>query len=341
MNNYKTKEIIMNKLKTIGVSALCGSLAAVSAQAGEIAVTGSANVTYTGKSGNVNGQPLGLGTALAFAGSGELDNGSAVGVNIYHDDQNVFSSADIYVDVAGFGKVTFDQGGGTGLDRLDDKMPTAWEESYDAGAGSNIVTVTGVGGGMDMEVAVSGDMLPEGTSLYISYAPGAAGGSANDKATTGVLGGQAGSGYDVVVEQAVGTASVFAGISKIDMNGSQTDRNQHAYGLTVTAGMVTAGYQKSRDGLGSLTVAHYDNDAFGVSFVVNDNLSVSFAEHESQKYTAEGDANSTLEVSSLQAAYTMGGATFKIARSEVTNGSYSTAANQDYDVNVVGLSLAF
>jgi outer membrane protein OmpU len=330
----------MNKLKTIGASALCGSLAAVSAQAGEIAVTGSASVTYTSKSNTVTGQPLGMGTALAFAGSGELDNGSAVGINIYHDDQNVYSSADIYVDVAGLGKVTFDQGGGTGLDRLDDKMPTAWEESYDAGAGSNIVTATGVGAGMDMELALSGDYLPEGTSVYVSYAP-RAGGSANDKSFTGNAVGQKGSGYDIVVEQTVGAANIFAGISDIDTNGSAPDRSQHVYGLTVSAGMVTAGYQVTRDSLGSLTISHYENDAYGVSFVVNDNLSISLAEHESQKVTAPGDANTTLKTSSLQAAYTMGGATVKIARSEITNGSYSTAATQDYDVNVVALSLAF
>ena len=40
----------MTNIKKLGLSALAGSLVAVSAQAGEIAVTGSANVTYvTGK----------------------------------------------------------------------------------------------------------------------------------------------------------------------------------------------------------------------------------------------------------------------------------------------------
>jgi len=43
-NNNKGKN--MTNLKKLGLSALAGSLVAVSAQAGEIAVTGSANVTY-------------------------------------------------------------------------------------------------------------------------------------------------------------------------------------------------------------------------------------------------------------------------------------------------------
>jgi hypothetical protein len=36
----------MNNLKKVGLTALAGSLVAVSAQAGEMAVTGSANVSY-------------------------------------------------------------------------------------------------------------------------------------------------------------------------------------------------------------------------------------------------------------------------------------------------------
>ena len=44
MNNYKGE--IMNKLKTIGLSALAGSLVAFSANAVELTASGSAKVTY-------------------------------------------------------------------------------------------------------------------------------------------------------------------------------------------------------------------------------------------------------------------------------------------------------
>ena len=45
MNN-NNKRRIMNNLKKLGVTALAGSLAAVSAQAGEMSMNGSANMTY-------------------------------------------------------------------------------------------------------------------------------------------------------------------------------------------------------------------------------------------------------------------------------------------------------
>ena len=45
--NKLTKGVIMNKLNKIGISALCGSLAAFSAAtAGELTVTGGADLTY-------------------------------------------------------------------------------------------------------------------------------------------------------------------------------------------------------------------------------------------------------------------------------------------------------
>ena len=67
----------MNKLTKIGVSALCGSLASVSAaQAGALSVTGGATATWVSNEGTANGNPIGLSSGIAFAGSGELDNGT-------------------------------------------------------------------------------------------------------------------------------------------------------------------------------------------------------------------------------------------------------------------------
>ena len=64
----------MNNLKKLGVTALAGSLVAVSAQAGEMSVNGSANFTY--KTNNqLKVKVLVLTKDLTVSGSGELDNG--------------------------------------------------------------------------------------------------------------------------------------------------------------------------------------------------------------------------------------------------------------------------
>jgi len=334
----------MNKLKVIGASALCGSLAAISAHAGEMTVAGGATATYTTKENAVTGQPLGMATNLTFKGSGELENGNTFTVNIAHDDQNTWSAADIGVTMAGLGVITFDQGGGTGLDRLDDKMPTAWEESFDAGLGSGIVTATGVGGGTDIEWALESGMLPDGISAYISYAPHADGTKVNDKAVGGGNT-KAGSGYDVVIEHGgiSDGLNLFAGYSFIDQTGQDADaahdRRSWVLGGTYAIGSVTLGYQRYKDEMGADSVDFYENDAYGISFAVNDDLSISWGQHKSDQ-GADGP-NIELEASSLQAAYTMGAATIKIAMSSVDNALYSTNASNDYDVTTVALSLAF
>jgi hypothetical protein len=84
----------------------------------------------------------------------------------------------------------------------------------------------------------------------------------------------------------------------------------------------------------------YDNMAYAVSFNVNDDLSLSYGYHESTKDIL-GGTNIELEAQSIQAAYTMGGASIKIAETSVDNASYSTVAVKDVDGHTIALSLAF
>ena len=73
-----------------------------------------------------------------------------------------------------------------------------------------------------------------------------------------------------------------------------------------------------------------------MTFQVNDDLSVSYGHVESDK-----EGSNTAEADSLQAAYTMGGATFRIAEVSVDNQKYSTAAANDLDATIISLGLAF
>jgi hypothetical protein len=53
----------MNKLTKVGCSALCGSLAAISAaNAGELTVTGGADMTWISNGSATTGNPLGIGS---------------------------------------------------------------------------------------------------------------------------------------------------------------------------------------------------------------------------------------------------------------------------------------
>ena len=69
---------------------------------------------------------------------------------------------------------------------------------------------------------------------------------------------------------------------------------------------------------------------------MNDDLSIGYNHAESDK-----EGSNTAEADSIQAAYTMGGATFRIAEVDVTNAKYSTAAANDMDATIISLGLAF
>ena len=147
MNNYKGDYMI--KLRKIGLTALAGSLAAVSAQAGEMSVTGSHITTYT--TGDVTGntanshqaQGIGSNTNLTFSGSGELDNGWSVSTFIATNDaQGGLSSTAATMTMGDMGTVGVSKGGGFNVNgAYDETYPRAYEENSDAGGQSSLNSV--------------------------------------------------------------------------------------------------------------------------------------------------------------------------------------------------------
>ena len=138
----------MNKLTKVGCSALCSSLAAISAaNAGDLSVTGGATLTFVSISGagaGPNGNPLGMASAITFKGSGELDNGWTFALSIAEGDGSAYSSSNIDIVMGGLGSINFDQGdSGNGIVAYDNVMPTAWEEPYGAGLSGTVKTVVG------------------------------------------------------------------------------------------------------------------------------------------------------------------------------------------------------
>ena len=90
----------MNKLTKIGLTALAGSLVATSSMAGSLSATGAASMGLTNVSGTQTTQsanaPLGgngwsMGDSVTFSGSGETDQGYAIGVS-YELDGGTFDA---------------------------------------------------------------------------------------------------------------------------------------------------------------------------------------------------------------------------------------------------------
>ena len=104
----------MNKLTKIGVSALAGSLVAVSAHAGSLSASGSASISFA--DGDVDevvasglgpeGNQWSMGDSITMTGSGDMDNGMSVSVSFEIDNDdvgggNVYDSHSITLDTNG------------------------------------------------------------------------------------------------------------------------------------------------------------------------------------------------------------------------------------------------
>ena len=337
----------MNKLTKMGVSALCGSLAAVSAaNAGDMTVSGSVDMSWISFDDEVTGNPLGMGSNVSFTGTGELDNGWGVKLAVDAKNTLAYSSANVTVTIPGLGSVLVSQGlSGTGIDRMDDNTPTAWEEAYGAGIGSGINTVAGASGGAGIEITPT-DLMPSGIVTRLHWTPDAGGTNAGDKAVSGADT-VAGTGYDVTIE-ASGDATpdgltLYGGISRVDVaQNSSTyddDISEWTAGIKYAVGSFTLGYQVSEEENGrATTTTGYDNTGYGIVFAINDDLSVSYNNYESEIKTT---TNVTAEASSIQLAYSAGGLSIRIAEQSVDNQNYDTAAANQRDATTLSVALAF
>jgi len=334
----------MNKMTKLGVSALCGSLAAVSAaNAGDLTVSGTADLSWQSFDNATTGNPIGIGSNYGLAGSGELDNGWTVDLGINMKNKNIYSNTDVTVTVPALGAFIISNGvSGTGIDRMDDVTPNVWEEAYASGLSTGIQTVYGGSGGTGIEYTPN--MMPDGLTARFHWTPDAGGSNSNDKASG--AGNASGTGWDITLEATdavTGMAglTIGAGISQVedDWTNSDGDRDEQTVYATYAVGSFTLGYQWSEQDLGiSSNEQQYDNEGYGITFAVNDDLSIGYNHYESKQTST---TNVTAEADSVQISYSYGGASIRIMDASADNMDYGTGATQDRDNTVISLGLAF
>jgi len=341
----------MNKLTKCGVSALCGSLAALSAaNAGDMAVSGSVDMSWISMDQTNTGNPIGMGSNVSFTGTTELENGWSVKFAVDATNALAYSSANVTVTVPGLGDVLISQGlSGTGIDRMDDSTPTAWEEAYGAGLGSGVNTVAGASGGAGFEITPT-DMMPSGIVTRFHWSPDTGGSNAGDKAA-GANESGTNSGWDATIE-ASGDATpdglkIYGGYSATDQYQNSTDItgdiSEWTAGVEYAVGSFTLGYQYSEEDNGrATTTTGYDNTGYGIVFAINDDLSLSYNNYESeQQGTVSATGGNTLEAQSIQIAYSSGGLSIRLADQDVDNNNYATAAANQKEGTTLSVALAF
>ena len=149
--NTNKKEYFMNNFKKIGLTALAGSLVAVSAHAGELSVSGGVNITMkhgnAAAASNNSGRGIGTDKDVAFTGGGELDNGTTFSVTTAtNDSQTDLTSGYITISTPSFGSFLMGNHSGAAHYKYDEEVPQVYEQISDISA---LVTTNKVGDFMD------------------------------------------------------------------------------------------------------------------------------------------------------------------------------------------------
>ena len=358
----------MNNFKKIGLTALAGSLVAVSAHAGELSVSGGVNITMkhgnAAAASNNSGRGIGTDKDVAFTGGGELDNGTTFSVTTAtNDSQTDLTSGYITISTPSFGSFLMGNHSGAAHMFYDEEVPQAYEQISDI---SPLVTTNKVGDFMDNNhityTAPTLDLGGAQITAHVGYASDANDTETGDGGTPGE--GTYGSGQEAGITIAydalkVGVYGAERENDTPSAAGSDAVRDEFngVWYAKYSMGPVSIGYSESYVDSGvseTQTVATtsaktlrtsggiFEGEQIGIAFNVNDNLSISYTE-STETYNAQSSAASQdvdQEIDAIQFAYSMGGMSIKAYQMDVTNPGFDENAD-DSKVTEIALGLAF
>jgi len=341
--------------------------------AGELAVTGSAKATYAIRSNDSTtsvssgGKGIGIANEFSLSATGETDQGISWeyaqdidGATVQDDAKltlthSTFGTFGIFVSEGGISsKLKWDVSAyGAGSDYGWTGNSSA---NHNAGAAVNGWTQgEDIGGYNNFQYHSPAGLLPNDVSIKIAYAPTLSAGANNSSNAAGGATPTTVTGDDATQIQISGTPIEGATLSASYFkkgNQNVVIRQYEAGGLAgkYSMGPISVGYGKfyvqplNEGSNAAIYTDHYENDSYGVSFNVNDALSVSYTHEKSEankETTTDAEVRSTVEteISAIQAAYTMGGMTMSLASKEMENMDYTTGI--DGNETVFAVSLAF
>ena len=310
----------MNKLTKVGLTALGTTLVASASVAGEMSVTGSAVLSYTGLSTNSDVNPWAQGNSIKFNGGGDLDNGMTVSV-YYELDQgfNVYDDYNLKLGMGDMGTLSFSgaSSSGSGVDKLKDIVPNAYTPVYEATDASDkgLIDISGntQAGQWGYDTSM-GDL-----TISASYNPEP--GVDNKEAETGI-------------------ALIYSGFDGVELSGAYfydgDEAENNTMGIKVTMGQMTAAYQLTEVNYAGTATKDQNASHYGISVAVNDSLSVSAGQQNIEiDNTAEDETNS-----GFGASYTMGSISMYGGFNKLENVGGSATAG-DIEASIFNISFAF
>ena len=330
--------------------ALSFLFATVTANAGELTVTGNMEATYHSQSDTSTGNPLGMDREIKFSGSTELDNGMNMSVMQDFTDAGAFGDAKItFGNVMGMLDI-YVGADGSPVDAIDDITPSAYEEANGSGSGtSNDI------GGLAGEMGIGAKFdLPILGAVNAKYYPKVDGTKNADNASSGGVNHGVGSGESITLKTDLGaipfTNGIFEGATLT--TGYSANENQMApntadamdltAAINYSIGSFKLGVQKKYHNEGEASqgaeVTSYRDMAIGIVYAINDELSISYNKYDSSRQQAS-TVDKEQSTDAINIGYTVGGMTIGFQEASTDNANWVTDAKDD--TRTLGVSVAF
>ncbi len=308
----------MNNLKKVGLTALGTVLVAGSAQAATMSVSGGTSIFFGGEDNSNGGNGWSMTDQVTFSASGEMDNGMTISTSLQLDGTGAvgnaapFDDRSLTIDTGDMGTIVFSGHGSSGpVGAWDDLTPTANEESWGTSIGGTVDGPTNAGIGNNS--LIYDYTVSDAIAVKAAYKPSKSGGLESSTeigiAYTGIDG--------LTVKAAMGENNDLA--DQIDLS---------VFSANYAAGPITVGIQTNESDRGTGT--DEDFTAYGVSYAVNDDVSVSYG-------VSTLDYSSTLEdqeSSAVSVSFTAGGVAISASHQSTDNVAGAAATdNTSYEVN--------
>lgn len=311
----------MNKLKKVGLTALAGSMVATAATAADVTVGAGWSMSYTGVDSDEQGGTASwtMGDSVTFTTTGELDNGWTA-TAYYELDDDTMDDQKLTLNMGEMGTFVFGDGaaGGFGIDAVKNFVPGADTPAYTLGF-TDLAYVGGAGdtGNLAYQIAVGDTGLTVGAEQEVAAAGGYSR-SMSIKYTNDDIG-----------------FSVGVGTSELEPDNGSGGDTETAVGASYTMGAFKIGASHNETDYGSTATNDIDNKYYGVSFAINDDLTVSYGVLNNSKDTAADDEQITM----VAASYSMGSISFSgyVAKQSSASG---TAGSDDVEKHIT-MSVAF
>ena len=311
----------MNKLTKVGLTALATTLVSSASFAGEMSVSGSASLSYTGLNTNSDVNPFAMGDSVKFNGGGDLDNGMTVSV-YYELDGGTYDDYNLKLGMGDAGTLSFSgaSSSGSGVDKLKDIVPNAYSPVYEATDATDSGLIDASGNNQTGQWGY--DVSVGSVALSASY---------NPRGTAQGVKGDAETGYAIVYSGLMDGLELSAAYFD---DGSEAENE--TFGVKYTMGSVTAAYQITNVDYEATGSTDEDAVHYGVSVAVNDELSVSAG-----RQVIEFDGQSDDETNTgLMASYTMGSISIAGGFNKLENVGGSNTA-KEVEASIFNIAFSF